>query len=141
MPIFPSREWTDEVVRLANADPEVAAAGQDWVGDFGIVIEAERGKLDEPFAVHVVPERGRVERCKILRDPDELEEIEPAYLARAPYSVWKALIKGELDPVEAVLRRQITLAGDVQPLIERARYKGIGDRILAQIRTVWADER
>lgn len=141
MPIFPSKAWTDEAMRLANADPEVEAAGQDWVGDFGIVIEAECGKLDEPFTVHVVPREGRVERCKILRDPDELEEIEPAYLARAPYSVWKALIKGELDPIEAVLRRQITLAGDVQPLIERARYRGIGDRLLAQIRTVWADER
>lgn len=140
MPIFPSKEWADEAVRLANADPEVAAAGADWVGDFGIVIEAEVGKLDAPFTVHVVPRQGRVERCKILRDPDELEEIEPAYLARAPYSVWKALLTGELDPVEAVLRRQITLAGNVQPLIERARYKGIGDRVLAQIQTVWADE-
>jgi putative sterol carrier protein len=141
VPIFPSREWTDEAVRLTNADPEVAAAGADWVGDFGIVVEAERGRLDASFAVHVVPNRGRIERCKILRDPDELEEIEPAYLARARYSVWKALLKGELDPVEAVLRRQIALAGDVQPLIERAHYKGIGDRVLAQIRTVWADER
>ncbi len=141
MPIFPSKEWADEAVRLANADPEVAAAGADWVGDFGIVIEAEPGKLDSTFAVHVVPGGGRVERWKILRDPDELEEIEPAYLARAPYSVWKALLKGDLDPVEAVLRRQITLAGDVQPLIERARYKGISDRVLARIRTVWADER
>ena len=141
MPIFPSREWADEAMRLANADPEVEAAGADWVGDFGIVIDAERGKLDAAFTVHVVPRSGRVERCKVLRDPDELEELEPAYLARAPYSVWKALIKGELDPVEALLRRQITLAGNVQPLIERARYKGIGDRVLAQIPTVWADER
>jgi len=141
VPIFPSREWADEAMRLANADPEVEAAGADWVGDFGIVIEAERGKLDEAFAVHVVPRSGRVEKCKVLRDPDELDELEPAYLARAPYSVWKALIKGELDPVEALLRRQITLAGNVQPLIERARYKGIGDRVLAQIPTVWADER
>lgn len=141
MPTFPSKEWADEAMRLANSDPEVAAAGADWVGDFGIVIDAERGKLDAAFTVHVVPRSGRVEKCKILRDPDELEELEPAYLARAPYSVWKALIKGELDPVEAVLRRQITVAGDVQPLIERARYKGIGERVLSQIRTVWSDER
>ena len=40
----------------------------------------------------------------MLDDPDDLEEIEPAYLARAPYSVWKGLLSGTLDPVEAVLQ-------------------------------------
>ncbi len=141
MPIFPSKEWADEAVRLANADPEVADAGRGWEGDFGVVIEAEKGRLGATFTLHIVPQDGRIARLKILRDPDELEEIEPAYVARAPYSVWKALLKGELDPVEAVLRRRISVSGDVQPLIERARYKGIGDRILASIQTTFADER
>ncbi len=140
MPIFPSKEWADEAVRLANADPEVADAGRGWDADFGVVIEAEAGKLKAAFTAHIVPKDGRIARLKVLRDPDELEELEPAYVARAPYSVWKALLKGELDPVEAVLRRRISVSGDVQPLIERARYKGIGDRILAQIQTTFADE-
>lgn len=140
MPLFPSKEWAEEAVRLTNADPEAAEAGADWDGDFGIVIEAEQGKLPRSFTVHVVPKDGRIAKLKILREPDELEELEPAYVARAPYSVWKALLRGELDPVEAVLKRRITVQGDVQPLIERARYKGIGDRVLAQIPTTYADE-
>ena len=74
-----------------NQDPESAQAGAGWTGDFGIVIEAEPGKLAKPFTVHVVPKNGRLEKISVLRDPDELEEFEPAYLAKAPYSIWKGL--------------------------------------------------
>jgi putative sterol carrier protein len=140
MPVFPSKEWVDAAVRLANADPESALAGEGWRGDFGAIVEAEPGKLARAFVLHVEPKGGRLENVRILRDADELEEIDPAYLARAPYSTWKALIQGTLDPLEAILKRKISMKGDVQPLIERARYKGIGDRVRAKLETTFADE-
>jgi putative sterol carrier protein len=140
VPIFPSREWAEAAIALVNADQETAQAGAGWEGDFGVVIDAEPGKLSKPFVAHIVPEEGRVKRFQLLVDPDDLDEIEPAYLARAPYSVWKALLQGTLDPVEAVLRRRIAVQGDVQPLIERARYKGIADRLLQQVETRFIDE-
>jgi len=141
VPVFPSREWCEEAVRLTNADPESAAAGRGWVGDFGAIIEAERGKLARTFVVHVKPNRlGHIESVEVLEDPDDLDDIEPAYLARAPYSVWKALLQGTLDPVEAVLKRRIEVQGDLQPLMERMKYKGIADRVFAQLRTEFADD-
>lgn len=141
MPIFPSKEWAEAAISLLNADVETAEAGMGWEGDFGVVIEAEPGKLARAFVAHIEPDGGRVRRFRVLADPDDLEEIEPAYVARAPYSVWKALLQGTLDPVEAVLRRRISVQGDVQPLIERARYKGIADRLLEKLETVFADEQ
>ena len=141
MPVFPSKEWAEAAVALLNADEETAAAGQGWKGDFGVVIDAEPGKLARAFVAHLEPEGGRVKRFRVLADPDDLEEIEPAYLARAPYSVWKALLQGTLDPVEAVLRKRISIQGDVQPLIERAGHRGIADRLLANLKTEFADEK
>ncbi len=140
MPVFPSKEWCEEVTRLANADPESAAAGQGWEGDFGAIIEAEQGKLASPFAVHWIPKNGRISQMRVLGDPDELEEIEPSYLARAPYSIWKGIIQGKLDPMEQLVKRRLTITGDAQPLIERIRYKGIGARILSKLSTEFADE-
>lgn len=140
MALFPSREWCEEAIRAVNGDPEMAAAGVGWNGDFGAVVEAESGKLAKAFAVHIRPKDGRVEGFEVLRDPDELEEIEPAYVARAPYSVWKALMTGALDPVEAVLKKRIDVQGDLQPLIERMKYKGIADRVLLKIKTEFPDE-
>jgi putative sterol carrier protein len=141
MPRFPSKEWCEEAVRLTNADPEAAQAGQGWQGDFGAVVDAEPGKLDRTFVAYLVPMDGRIVKLRILEDPDDLEEFDPAYVARAPYSVWKQLLQGTLDPVEAVLRRRIAVKGDIQPLIERMRFKGIADRVFAQLQTDYADER
>jgi putative sterol carrier protein len=139
MPTFPSKEWCEEAVRLVNGDPEIARAGHGWVGDVAAIIDAEQGKLPRPFVVHVVPGHGRIEALRVLEDPDELDELEPAYLARAPYSVWKQLLLGSLDPVEAVLRRRIEVKGDIQQIVERMRYKGIADRVFAQLRTEFLD--
>ncbi len=141
MATFPSKEWCQEAVRLTNADPEVSLAGQGWVGDFGAIIDAEPGRLSKAFVVHVVPRDGRIEKLRVLDDPDDLDEFEPAYVARAPYSVWKQLLQGSLDPVEAVLRRRIAVKGDLQPLIERMRYKGLADRVFAQLKTEYVDEK
>ncbi len=140
MAVFPSRQWCEEAVQLINADRESRDAGEGWVGDFGAVVEAEPGKLVRPFAIHCQPRHGQITQLRILRDPDELDEIEPLYLARAPYSVWKGLIQGHLDPVEAVLRRRIQLQGDAEQLMQRMRYKGIVDRVLARLATQFADE-
>jgi putative sterol carrier protein len=141
MPKFPSKEWCEEAVRLTNADPEAASAGQGWTGDFGAVVDPEPGKLAQPFVVHILPKNGRIEKLHVLADPDDLDEFEPAYVARAPYSVWKELLRGTLDPVEAVLKRRISVKGDLQPLIERMRYKGIADRVFAQLKTEFIDDR
>jgi putative sterol carrier protein len=141
MPKFPSKEWCEEAVRLTNADPESVAAGQGWTGDFGAVVDAEPGLLTRTFVVHIIPRSGRIEKIRVLDEPDDLDEFEPAYVARAPYSVWKQLLKGTLDPVEAVLKRRISVKGDLQPLIERMRYKGIADRVFAALRTEFIDER
>ena len=103
------------------------------------MVDPEPGKLTKPFTVYVVPVNGRVQRFEVLGDPDDLDEIEPAYRARASYSVWKGLLTGQIDPVEAVLKRRIVMEGDLQQLLERMKYKGIADRLLGQIATQFID--
>lgn len=140
MLVFPSREWCEEVVRLVNADPESVQAGEDWVGDVGVVVEREAGKLERHFTIHCLPKDGKIHNLRLLEDPDELEEIAPRYVVRAPYSVWKALIQQTLDPIEALVRRRISVDGDVQQLIERMRYKGIPERVVAKLNSRFVDE-
>ena len=72
---------------MVNADPEIVAAGRGWKGEFGLVIESEPGKLEEHFVAWVRPDEGRIAELRVLADPDDLDELEPAYRIRAPYSV------------------------------------------------------
>jgi len=140
MPDFPSRGWAEAAMALVNADPESVAGSRGWRGDFGVVIEAEKGKLDEHFVVWVRPENGRVAELRVLVDPDDLDEFEPAYRIRAPYSVWKGMLLGSVDPVEAIVKRRLRVDGDVQPILERMRYKDIAARVLSGLETRFADE-
>ena len=137
---FPSAAWCERLLELARGDPESAAAATGWKGDVGALVEAEPGKLAQPFAVHFTPDPKRFARFEVLEDADELDEMEPAYLAQAPYSVWKGLIQGRLDPVEAVLTKKVKMRGDLQQIIERMRYKGLMDRVLAQLPSEFPDE-
>jgi putative sterol carrier protein len=73
-------------------------------------------------------------------DPDDLDELEPQYRIRAPYSVWKGLLLGSVDPVEAILKRRLRVDGDVQPILERMRYKDIAARALSKLETRFIDE-
>lgn len=140
MPVFPSEGWCREAIRIAEADPELPDASAGWHGDFCVVMLPEPPHLREPFIVHLQPEGARITGFRLLEDLDEVDEVGAAYVARAPYAVWKGLLRGTIDPVEAVLRRQVAVSGDVQPLIERARFKGIIDRVLHQLPTTFVDE-
>lgn len=137
---FPSKEWCEEAVRLVNADPESVLAGKGWKGDFGLVIDAERGTLPRPFVIHCNPVDGKITGFQVLPDPDDLDELEPVYLIRAPYSIWRDLLLGTLDPIEALMKRRIQVRGDIQPLIERMKYKGIADRVFSQIQTEFLEQ-
>jgi hypothetical protein len=141
MPDFPSRAWCEEALRLLESDPETRRAGQGWTADFGVVVDAEPGKLERPFVVYVRPVNGRVERWSVHPDPDDLDELDPVYRIRAPYSVWKGVLLGTVDPIEAVLRRRVEVQGDIQPLIEKMQHKGLAERVLAAIDTRFVDDR
>lgn len=141
MPVFPSREWCEAAIAVANTDPDVRKAQEGWVGDLVAIVLAEPPHLTEVVAVYLDSAEGQLTNFRMLEDEDEVEEIEPAYVARAPYSVWKGLILGTLDPIEAVLMRKIELQGDVQQVIERARYKDLAHRILAKVETIFPDEQ
>jgi len=126
-------------VALFNADPDSLAAGQGWTGDFGVVIEAERGKLEQAFVAYLAPKDGRIAELRILVDPDDLDEFEPVYRLQAPYSVWKGLLRGTVDPVQAIVQRKLRVDGDVQPILERMRYKDVAIRVLARLETQFPD--
>jgi len=141
MPIFPSQEWCVAFMDLVQADSESARIGVGWKGDVAAVCKAQPPDLGKPFAIYFRPVGGRVTEFRVLEDLDEVEEIEPSYVAMADFSVWKNLIRGELDPFEALIKRRIELRGNLQQIIERAAFRGVLQRALAAIKTEFPMER
>ncbi len=137
--IFPSREWLDAVVNAANGHPDLAAALGGLGDDLAAVVEAEPPVLRTDFAVYGRQERGRIAIWRVLEDPDDILELEPAYVFRAPYRVWKALLRGD-DPLRAAMSGRMRVEGDLQALVRRSSYRYVLDAALARVAIQFADE-
>lgn len=136
---FASREWVEAVVAALNAQPDLPRALAGLGRDAALVVEAERPAFPRSVAVHAEHERGRVVRVRVLADEDDLLELEPAYVVRAPYRAWRSLLAGA-DPVKAALAGQVRVEGDLEALVRRAGYRHVVDAALAAVVTEFPQE-
>jgi len=135
--IFPSEAWLRAVLERVNDHPDLGKALTGLAPDLCAVVEADPPALAAPFAAYGRQEGGRIAAIRVLSDPDEIWELEPAYVVRAPYRVWKALLRGG-DPLRAVLSGRIKVDGDLEQLTRRVSYRYILDGALASVETEFA---
>lgn len=116
---FPSDEWMATYRERINASREYRDAAATWEGDVAFVFEAEpdRGVPEDLWAVldlwhgecraggMVTPAQG--ERC--------------AYVIRAPYSRWKEVLRGELDPVKGMMQGKLKVQGNLATIVRYVR--------------------
>ncbi len=135
MPFFPSKEWCEALAAALRSTPDFAQAAQGWKGDFAAVVLAEPPLWNRTFCVYAKPEHGFLERLWTGERVEELPAQYPAYMAQASYSVWKGLILGQIDPVEAVIRKDLEIQGNLQPIIERAQFSKLLKKAIGQVPT------
>ena len=123
---FPSREWCEAAAAALVRDPAVTAAIADF-GPVAVGVVIQRGaRLPSDFCVLARLHPGRPAKLSYPEDEDELEELDPDYIAWAPYAVCRKLLQQAIageraDPVRAILERRIRLRGDLQKLV---KYSG-----------------
>ncbi|MGE5226755.1 MAG: SCP2 sterol-binding domain-containing protein [Planctomycetaceae bacterium] len=138
MPNFPTDEWFRAFVAEVNASEEYRLAAADWEGDIAFLILAEPDKR-MPEDVWgwldlwhgqcrgggiVTPERG----------------AEARYLITAPYSRWKDVLLGELDPIKGMMQGKLKVKGDLPTIIRYVRAANELVRLTGEVDTVFPDE-
>lgn len=114
--------------------PDLTAALRGLGRDAAVVIEADPPAWPQTVAAWAEQRDGRILRFRLLEDEDEVLELEPAYVVRAPYRVFRALLEGE-DPVKAALSGRVKVDGDLENLVRRTRYRHVLDLALAAVPT------
>jgi hypothetical protein len=132
---FGSREWIEAVVAALNAQPDLPCALAGLPRDAAFVVEKERPGWPADVAAYARQERGRVAHWRLLPDADEILELEPAYVLRAPFGVWKTLLVGGADPVRAALSGRVRVEGDLEALVRRSRYAHVVQAALRVVAT------
>lgn len=136
---FPSPEWAAGLVAALNRQPDLAEALRGLPEDVAAVVEADPPTLRRALAVWGRQAGGRIAEWRVLEDEDEILELEPAYVLRAPYRTWKALLRGD-DPVKAALSGRVRVEGELDRLVRRASYRYVMEAALREVPTEFPDE-
>jgi putative sterol carrier protein len=117
--LFPSEEWLGLYRDLINGSDEYREAARTWEGDIAFVFEAEPDRgVPEDLVAWLDLRRGV---CHGARMIDAAEGADAEYEIRAPYSRWREVVLGDLDPVKGMMQGKLKVRGDLPNIVRHVR--------------------
>ena len=135
---FPSDPWFKELVERINASAEYREAAATWEGDIAFVIEAEPDK-QMPADVWGFLDLWHGE-CRGGGVIDAEAGAGARYVIRAPYSRWKEVLRGDLDPVKGMMQGKLRVQGDLPTIVRYVRAASELVRLTGTVETEFPDE-
>jgi putative sterol carrier protein len=120
MAVFPSAEWMSAYEDLINASAEYREAAATWEG---AILDLWHGE------------------CRGARLIDAEEGSTTPYVIRAPYSRWKEVLRGDLDPVKGMMQGKLGLQGDLATIVRYIRAADELVNLTTQVPTQFLDEQ
>ena len=137
---FPSEEWLKLYVERINDSKEYKEAAATWEGDVAYVVEPEPDKgVPEDLWAWLDLWHGECRDAKYNLTPEEGEQAK--FIIRAPYSRWKEVIKGELDPVKGMMQGKLRLKGDLPTIVRYVRAANELVNLAGTVPTEFVDEK
>lgn len=110
---FPSTEWVQALSDKLNSDENYAKVARNWEGDMIYHIEAG-GNLAEPVIFYLDLWHGK---CRNAYPIASVNDVKAVFTLRAPYDHYARLLKGDLDPMQALMTRKISVQGNMAVLM------------------------
>jgi len=109
---FPSQAWVEALVEILNDDERYAKIARNWEGDLLFVVKPDGAAGDGTSHVYLDLWHGK---CKSGRyfPPESADVPKPAFTFTAAFGQFQQILKGELDPMQAMLTRRLQVAGNM----------------------------
>jgi putative sterol carrier protein len=121
---FPSEEWIIELSNQLNISADYERSAKDWEGDFAFVVEPDATYPDTAY-LFLQLFHGKSPGAGVVQS---LEEKSAPYTISAPFSSWRKVIEGKLDPIQGMMTRKLKLHGDLKQIM---RYPKAAKEIIA----------
>lgn len=116
---FPSAAWAEAYAQAINENPAYKKTAGNWTeGAIALVCKAEPALgISEPQAMVLDLERGACRGVVYTSDPAVIGQT--PFVIEASYAQWKSVIRGEIDPIKAMLQGLLRLSRGHLPTIIR----------------------
>ncbi|WP_030857884.1 SCP2 sterol-binding domain-containing protein [Streptomyces sp. NRRL S-37] len=139
MSVFPSAEWLNSYVGLINSSEEFKEAARTFQAEIAFVFEAEEEQgLQDDIWCHTEFADG--ECTSAVYDVGPEGSGDTTFVIRAPYTVWKSVIEGEIDPIEGMLDGDLMVTGHLPTLLKYVRATDELVSLAAQVSSSFVDE-
>jgi putative sterol carrier protein len=132
---FPSDEWIKELSSRLNASEAYEKSAKDWEGDFIFVVEPD-DVYDSTAYLYLGLYHGKSPDAAAVASQDE-REVE--FVLSAPFTNWRKVIEGKLDPIQGMMTRKLKVQGNMMKVM---RYPKAAKEIVtccAQVPTDFGD--
>lgn len=138
MPHTPfTQPWADAFRAVINDDADYRAAAKGWQWPLALVLErTETFGYPEDVAVRLDLAGGDCRDARIVSASD----AEAPFVLRGPYGVWKRIVRGELDPVAAVVMQELALEGSLHTMLMHAKSAKALVACAQRVPTTYPDE-
>ena len=107
--IFPSAAWLDDLHQKLNGDAQYAQIARNWEGDLCLVIEADE-LLESTVIKYLDLWHGKSRSVGYYADG---QMPSAAFVIQAPYITWVRILKGELNPIQALATMKLRVKGNM----------------------------
>ncbi|MBI3648207.1 MAG: SCP2 sterol-binding domain-containing protein [Actinobacteria bacterium] len=133
---FPTDPWFKELAARVNASSEYRDAAADWEGDIAFAVEAEPDKgVPEDVWGYLDLWHGECRGGGVVDAGTGAR-----YVIRAPYSRWKEVLRGDLDPVKGMMQGKLKVQGDLATIVRYVRAANELVNLTTTVETEFPDE-
>ncbi|MEO8475738.1 MAG: SCP2 sterol-binding domain-containing protein [Actinomycetota bacterium] len=136
--MFPTDPWFQDLIAQINGSADYREAAATWEGDIAFQVEAEPDK-GVSNDVHGLLDLWHG-ACRGGGVVDEARGTAAAYVISAPYSRWKEVVRGDLDPVRAMMQGKLRVHGDLPTIVRYVRAANELVHLCGEVDTTFPDE-
>ena len=110
---FPTAEWLKALMDKLNSDEQYAHVARNWEGDMAFIVEPG-GPVEEVMSFYLDLWHGK---CRDAYPFSADNPVQAVFTLKAPYDNYVRILKGEIEPMQALMTRKIAVKGNMAVLM------------------------
>jgi putative sterol carrier protein len=114
---FATDRWIKRLADECNNNKAYQDAARNWEGDIYFIVEPDDPQ-QEPIYMYMDLYHGR---CRQAFVPDDCDALNPEFRISGSLKVWQAIAKKQIDPMKALLTRQLSVKGNMTKIMRNVK--------------------